>query len=247
MKKPKKDYNTLFEFSHPQRMEILRLLSEERYTLSKLSTHLQITTAEVYRHLERLLSIKVVVKGNDSKYRMTPMGRIMLTQLTSLLKISENADFFNKYDLSFLPEYLMTMSTIALADVKVGIMQNISLMEDNIRVSSKILVGMAKEPSTFFNDILLEKAKQGVVINVIFSEIRNLPEFYIKMPNINVWITNDIPIFGGYGDEIAIAVLPDPNGKLDYERMLYSKDENFRFWLIQIFNYFKDRAEPYTG
>ena len=74
-----------------------------------------------------------------------------------------------------------------------------------------------------------------------------MPPWYVDLPNVKVWVVDEMPIFGGWGDDIAVIVLPNMEGKLDFKDMLYSEDENFRFWLSQIFEYFKGKGKPYKG
>ena len=58
----------MFEFSNETRVKILYILLEGAQRLSDISKHLEVTTAEVSRHLSRLLRAGII-KKRDNNYR----------------------------------------------------------------------------------------------------------------------------------------------------------------------------------
>ena len=63
------------EIASAQRLSIITLLYEEKFTISAMAKKLDATVPEVHRNFGRLTKAKIIEKDTDSNYHLTVFGR----------------------------------------------------------------------------------------------------------------------------------------------------------------------------
>ncbi len=106
-------YSLLFELSHPGRLNILHILKEEPMRLSQLSKRLEVTTAEVSRHLDRLGKTRLIKRDSENIYSITSFAAIILSEVAKFDFLTKHIDYFLKHDLSIIPGHLHWFNSMA--------------------------------------------------------------------------------------------------------------------------------------
>ncbi|MDE1843567.1 MAG: ArsR family transcriptional regulator, partial [Thaumarchaeota archaeon] len=91
------------ELSGEQRLEILLKLLDRQTKISAIAKELKATVPEVYRNFERLASADLISKNSDGSYSITPMGRILGTQISTINFLLRNKKYFKNHDFEQLP------------------------------------------------------------------------------------------------------------------------------------------------
>ena len=97
-------YDVMFEISNEERVNIMKALTQEKTTFSRLARRLDITTQEVSRHFNRLVESGIATRDSDGHPVLTPYGLIILRQLGSTLFTTQNKDYFGTHDATGLPD-----------------------------------------------------------------------------------------------------------------------------------------------
>jgi len=87
--------NLFFELSHEDRLEILSMLMDSSIKLTKISSEMDISSQEVYRHLSRLVDSGLVSKTPEGDYKITSYG-------SQTMKLVPGYDFFTKHSAYFM-------------------------------------------------------------------------------------------------------------------------------------------------
>lgn len=93
----------LFELGSEDRIEILVELGKEPLKLSQIADKLASSIQEASRQCGRLEDIGLVEKKVGGRLTLTSIGRISLSLLPAFALISEEEEYFESHDPSFLP------------------------------------------------------------------------------------------------------------------------------------------------
>ncbi|MBT8251369.1 MAG: winged helix-turn-helix domain-containing protein, partial [Nitrosopumilus sp.] len=89
--------NYVLDLASPQRMQILFKLLEKNSTPTSLAKEIDATKQEVHRNFTRLEQSGLIEKKTDGKYTLTTFGKIVCTQVPSLVFISQNRKYFEDH------------------------------------------------------------------------------------------------------------------------------------------------------
>jgi len=235
----------LFEFSSPERMNIMQSLLEERLKLSQVSKNLDMTVTEASRHLQRLSDLQLIEKDADGAFGPTPYGRAAIRLLAGLDFVSGNREYFLEHDILGLPE--------AAID-GIGALSNASLDTDTVRVIAYVndMFQEAEEymwvmsytyslPSAI--PIVEERLEKGVTLRTI------VPKDLVQQTRdpktmLGPWrILPKLDLRMMITDKEAMCSLPSLNGKPDYTSFI-GKDPRFHSWCKDLYMYYWEKAEP---
>jgi predicted transcriptional regulator len=91
------------ELASEQRLDILSELLKKPNRVNVIAKKLRVTPQEVHRNLDRLNHAGMVAKGLEDHYRITSVGKIMLSQMSLVSFLSKNKTFFDTHDLNDVP------------------------------------------------------------------------------------------------------------------------------------------------
>ena len=251
-------YNVMFEASNEERVNIMKVLTEEKTSFSGLSRRLGITTQEVSRHFNRLVESGLATRDQDGHPCLTSYGKQILRQLGSVLFTTENREYFDGHSVGDLPDKFLN---------RFGELEGM-VYTDDIMVSIHNSVRIIQEAQEYVLDINLPyiasgfphiKAAyergvkgyflRGTDLNVPdeMMAIRNevLPEGYISGIRrdgllLDRFMEVDLILYMNER-EVALLSFPTLNGNYDY-RGFTSTDPVAHEWCRDLFHYYWDRA-----
>lgn len=239
------DHELMFELSHPGRLEALRILSKKPHRLTDISKALDLTSAEISRHLGRLTKAQLIIKDGDGRYSLTPFGGIILQELSSLRFVTKNNLYFSTHDFSAVPEELGLLSAISTCELVQGTLEIMSMVEDLTKNAKKRIHIISDQPMRSMVSNNVQKARKGVQIKIIYQKDMDIPEEYRpkKGKSIEVRLIDEVRFSMKSNEKVGGLVLPDLNGKIDYDFALMRDDPQFVRWLEFLFDYFWQKAE----
>jgi predicted transcriptional regulator len=236
----------MFELSHPERLKILYMLKEERMRLSELSNSMDVTTAEVARHIERIVKAKLVEKNGDNYYKLTPFASMILTEFSNIEYLTQNIDFFIHHNLTTLPPELQWFAAMADGEMVEGALEVTSQIWDHNVGAKKFIYVISDQIMRAMVDIACEKIDSGLVVKKIYSSDAEIPPEYLKRntENHEIRTMENIPLALIITDKVAGFSFRGENGHIDFSTSLRGDNENFRRWANAVFEYFWKRAKP---
>lgn len=240
-----KDHELMFELSHPERIRILNTLKDKPMRMSHLSKELKLTTAEVSRHLERLRKVQLIEK-KASEYHLTMLGGMTMHELSNMGYLIKNSNYFLEHDLNVFPENILCLEILSRATIVEGTMEIISLIRNITEEAKEYVYIMSDQPLKTIVDETCKKADEDVEIKIIYGEDVEIPEKYLtrKRNSIGIRTMENVTLAMKMNEKRGGMVLPDFNGKLDFNYGLISGDVLFQHWLKGIFQMYWEKAKP---
>jgi predicted transcriptional regulator len=240
------DHELMFELSHPSRLKALRILSEKPHRLTDISKVLDLTSAEISRHLGRLSNANLITKDSEGKYILTPFGGIILFELSKLKFFTKHNQFFSTHDLSVIPDELRWLNAMSKSEMVEGTLEIMSMVEDLTNNAENYVSLMSDQPLRAVVDLTLKTAKEGVVFKMIYSKGSEVPHDYLtkkKLP-LEIRLMENVPFSLKINEKRGGLVLPDLKGKVDYGFALLGSQPQFIKWINLLFDHYWQKAEP---
>jgi len=235
----------MFEFSHPVRLNILRELTKETMRLTDISSRFNQSTAEISRHLDRLLNIDTIKKSSDGRYSLTPLGVTLLSQVSYLDELYKRKSFFLSYDLSLLPSHMISLEALSKARIARGTLKNLEVVQEIEDKAQDYLKVLAFELAPQLSEEVLPLANRGIKVFKIYPETDQVPKEFLEHQNIDIRLIDKTGFAFGLSDTMGALILPNVNGTMDYDQILISEEPEFLDWLNSLFEYYNRRSRPY--
>jgi ArsR family transcriptional regulator len=235
----------MFELSHPSRLKALRILNEKPHRLTDISKVLNLTSAEISRHLGRLINAKLITKDSQGNYILTPFGEIILFELSKLKFLTAHNKYFLTHDLSVIPEELRWLNAMSRSEMIQGTLEIMSRIEDLTKNAKRHFLFISDQPMRAVATINLEMAKKGVEFKMIYPKNSEVPDEYHpkkKIP-IHVRLLDKVPLSMKKNEKLGGLALPDMDGKVDYAYALMGSEPQFMRWIDYVFDYYWQKAE----
>ncbi len=239
-------HKLMFELSHPERLKILQILRKKPMRLSHLSKELDVTTAEVSRHLDRLGKARLIDRDSNSNYNLTPFALIILSEVSNFDFILKNIDFFMTHDLSTFPGYLLWFNSAAEGEIVQGTLEiSTRIKEFSIEAKEYIHV-ISDQVMRGLIELDCKQNDKGVKLKKIYPKDADIPREYKKRldDNFEIRTLDEIPVAVKITDKNAGMVNLNLEGKMDFSIGLIGEKESFRRWITAIFDYYWDLARP---
>ena len=240
------EHELMFELSHKGRLETLRILKEKPHRLTDVSKVLDLTSAEVSRHLGRLSKAKLVIKNGEGMYTLSPFGNIILQEVAKFNFLTTHHEYFLTHDFTVLPEELQWLTPLSNTRIVTGTLEIMSLVEDLTREAKNMIWVMSVQPMRSMIDLSVKRAMEGINLKFIYSKGADIPKEYKtkKMIPLEVRVVPDLKVALKYNQQIAGIVLPDMSGKVDFGAALMGENPQFLKWVELLFDYYWERGEP---
>lgn len=239
----------LFELSSAERIKILLEFQKRNMKLSDISRKLDITVTETARHLQRLGDAKLIIKGTNGLYGLTPYGELVLAQFAGLSFVEKNRDTFLDYDTSSLP-YEFVSRIGELAEGKL-VTDPYTILEETARVfrdAQKFVWILSNKNLTLLAKVLAEKLNTHFDFKVILPETEFPPDSKAVIPSTAPGIQEralpSVELRVVVTEKEAGFSLPLRN-RLSY-RAFHGVDPKFHRWCKDLFLYYWDKAKPFT-
>ncbi|UCG71221.1 MAG: DUF1724 domain-containing protein [Thermoplasmata archaeon] len=222
------------------------MLKKKPMRLSDISKKLDVTTAEVSRHLERLAKSSLIDRNSDSNYRITSFAEIILSEFSNLDFLTLNKDFFLNHDISPLPKHLRWFASMAEGEIIEGALENASRMWEYNKVAKKYIHVISDEIMRGMVDLTCKKIDQGVDVKKIYPKDAEVPPEYASriVKNHEIRTLDVIPLSMIITEKNTGMSFRSNNGKVDFCAGFTGDSESFRRWVNAIFDYYWDKAKP---
>jgi predicted transcriptional regulator len=232
----------MFELSHELRVFILEQLAKTPMRLSEVSKMLEITTAEVSRHLDRLVKTNFIEKRSDNLYYLTNYGGMLLFGYGASIFLIENSAFFANHTLN-IPPVLASYGPLANGKINRGTLNNTTMVTQSSKEAKQYIYVISDEVMRSLTELDIARSVDGVEVKKIYPARAKIPDAY-KKSKIEIRIMDEIPFSLKLTEKQAgLAFFKDTS--IDFDEVLIGDHEDFRYWLQLLFNYFWNLAKPY--
>jgi len=238
----------LFELSSSERMGVMLEIQKQRLKLSHISRKLDLTVTEASRHLQRLSEARLIQKGVDGLYGLTPFGVLVLALLSGLGFVSKYRDYFMEYDVSRIPyEYIDRIGELAEGGFGAETFRNLEESEKMFREAREFIWILSDQVLTSSAPIVADRVKGAFEYRVILSEAAMPPDSKSPIPStthgVQKRILQKVDVVIVVTEKFAAFCLPNLSGRIDYTGFGGS-DPKFHRWCKDLFLYYWDKAKP---
>jgi predicted transcriptional regulator len=238
------------ELSSEQRLNIIFSLLLKKTKISNMAKELDATVQEVHRNFERLSDAGLIKKDKDGYYDLTTYGRTICTQVPSLLFLSQNRKYFETHDFGDIPmKFIQRIGALAGGQQVKGFVRVLEQWKSIYKNADEYIYQIFTEVPLDLIEPLLNKVKNGVKLNYIFSESVIIPkgrkELLAKLGMKNLLekglverkMKKDVNVVVVLNEKEACVVFSTLDGAADMREMFCSKDTLFHEWCLDYFRY----------
>lgn len=237
----------LFELSNEDRLLILLELQGGALNLSSIAKKLNFTAQGTSRNVARLMQTSLINRNPESEYVLTPYGDVSLNLLNSYRFLSDNRLYFLNHDATVLPyHFIGRLGELAVCTFQGDFITTFAYAERMMREADVYVYAMEEQFHVNAPPIVTEQIKHGVKFRTILPETIIPPPGFKPAAGVDRRLLPSVKINLFMTDKEAIFGLPTMAGKFDYA-MFHSKDQKFRRWCLDLFNYYWDQGKPMLG
>lgn len=238
-------FQLLFEVASADRLIILSEVEKEPMRLSEVARKLSTTTVqETSRQIERLVEARLVSKGPDSKYEITPLGKIALSLVTSFRFLEDERDFVLSHDISPLPaSFVHRLGELSEHRAIKNLDDTLALSEEVIGGAKRYVWLMADQsirqsfphehpPSVEFR-LILPRSIDPEAIEHVRRRIG---------PALKVARIDRVQASMMMNERTAAVYFPGLDGRMDLTRGLASDEPDFHGWCEDLYRFYWSRG-----
>ncbi len=255
-----KTADDFLELASQQRLGILLRLLDAKSKVSAIAKELDATVPEVYRNFERLVKADLIVKDSDGDYSITTYGKIICSQIPSLVFLSQNKKYFRNHDFGDLPQkFLQRIGALIDGQHVKGFVKVLEQWKDIYKNSDEYICNILFEvPYTYdLLEPLVKKVNKGIKVNSIFSESAIIPKErkqtleklgfkeLIEQGLIERKMRENVQALVILNEKEACVMFPKVGGEVDMSETFYSSDPLFHEWCLDYFKYCWDNSKPF--
>jgi predicted transcriptional regulator len=242
-----------------KRRNLLILLNSGPHEWDDIKRLLNVTSTGMLPQI-KILEEEHLIERDGRKFFLTPIGKVLTTQMEPLVKTMEvldkNKKFWGEHNLGVLPHEIL---------LHIGELGNYQIIENsdeeifdintflkNIS-QSKVLRGISHTVHPKYPNFFLTLAKKGVessliltpgVYRVIKEKYRDLLEEWLKCKNAHLYVpTDDIKFSFVVTDTYFSISLFYNSGVFDSKNDVVSFDPSARIWGDRIFTYYQKQSK----
>ena len=235
----------LFILASTDRLSLLSEISVRKQRLTDLSKTIGASAQECSRHLARLSSEGLIVKGSDSLYETTALGKAMQRILPSVEFLLRNRDTFISHDLSFLPaSFVERIGDLSsgkyvnhLSQVLEHIKATISGARDHVWLISDQPIVVGEIGASFYSrDIPVRLISEPTVDPKLLREIRK------ALPRSEFGAVQDVKVAMAMNEKFAGVCFPGLDAEIDFSAGFAGGGDQFRAWCEDLFEYYWSKS-----
>ncbi len=237
----------LFELASNRRASILFEVEKKSLKMQQIAKSLDMNVTETFRHLQRLSNAKLVEKQVDGTYATTSLGTLTIGLLSSLNFVLKHGNFFLGHDVSCLPyEFVNRLGELEDAEFCGDTVTTLNRVREIVCEANEYIWTMAEQVDSTNVNTVNEQVAKGLDFRFIMQEelartIKITPEFeHLKQRKSLGRVCLTLLVT----DKEASISLRRHSGETDYIGFI-GKNERFRKWTRDLFNYYWERAEPW--
>ncbi len=240
-------WNLLFELSSEERTGILLTVKSEKMRLTSLAEKMNFTVTEASRQMQRLSEVKLIQRDAEGFYSATKYGELCATLLDSLDFASTNRDYFQSHDASALPhQFLGSLGDIGKCTYQTDVITALAYDEQMFKAADSFVWSMADQFHYSGRPIVAEKRSQGVDLRTILPVNVVPPQGFKPAEGVERRLLPTVDLHIIVTDKEANFGLKYIDGRMDYGQFV-GKDERFRGWCHDLFQYYWEKARPVVG
>lgn len=245
--------NQFLELSSQQRLNIMLKLAEKKYKVSVIAKELNATVPEVFRNFERLAKAELIYKDSDGNYHLTTYGKTVCSCIPSITFLSQNKKYFKDHDFGDIPQkFIQRMGALVSGQYVKGFVKVQEYWKDIYKNANEYIFNILYEVS-YSSDLvesLVEKLKNNVKVNSIFSEAAIIPKErrkildkidfkkFIEKGTLEKRMKKDVKVVIILNEKEAGIIFPTVDGDVEMNAMFYSNHPLFHEWCRDYFNYY---------
>ncbi|QDI89222.1 ArsR family transcriptional regulator [Candidatus Nitrosopumilus sp. SW] len=242
--------SNFLELASEQRLKILSNLNNKPFRVSELAKKIGVTSQEIHRNLERLSNTGFVKKGSDEHFRITTIGKLMLSQMPLMFFITKNQKYFSSHDVSVLPiKFSRRLGVLENCEHIKGVTNVLDTWKKIYKNSKEYVCDIINEAPVGMEEVLVKRIKEGVKYRHILSEDLDEHEgrtsklekigYYelIKKKMIERKEIKSIGIILILNEKEAGIIFPTSDGEPDLRHMFYGKTVLFQDWCVDYFEH----------
>ena len=240
-------WTLLFELSSEERMRILLAVKAEKMRLSSIAERMKFTATEASRQLQRLSEAKLIQRNSDGFFTITKYGELSLSLLDSLIFTSLNREYFLSHDASVLPSaFIGRLGDLCGCSFQGDVISTLAYDEGMFRSAESYIWTMSDQFHYGARPIVAERKMLGVDFRTILPENVVPPPGFKPAEGVARRLLPKVDFHLIVTDKEAAFGLTYIGGRMDYAQFV-SKDERFRGWCHDLFQYCWDKAKPLIG
>jgi predicted transcriptional regulator len=247
----------ILQIASEQRLKIMLKLQEKNSNVTNMAKELDSTVAELYRNFERLMKSDFIYKDSNGNYNLTTYGKAICVCIPSIAFLSRNKKYFNSHDFGDLPKkFIQSIGALESGQYQKGFSKVIQQWKEICENANEYIYDILYEEPLELIDPIVDKAKQGVKINSIFSTSTVIPKgrkeivakpaikkliqdglIERRMSNVNVVVI--------LNEKEACVMFPTTSGDTDMSSMFHSTEPIFHQWCLDYFKHCWNNSHPF--
>jgi len=245
-----KSAQSFLELASEQRLAILDNLRKNESKLSALAKLLGSSPPEVFRNLQRLEKSSLIEKKKNGKYDLATYGHALFTVLPSLEFIFTHDEYFQEHNFGDLPhKFIQRIGALANSELVSGFTSVTETWREIFSNAEEYVYGLLVEEPLGLIEPITKKAKKGIKVHSIFSDLTIIPknrekllkelgvEKLIKDEIIQRKIKNNIKVAVILNEKEGGVMFSTIKGKPDISMMFYDNSDLFHEWCLDYFRY----------
>lgn len=225
--------------SHPVKLDILKVISNEPEPVEDIAKRVEISVDETTVHLDRLRESGLVDRESEGLYHASPYGHLIISLLLDLDFVAANAEHFRDFNLSLLPlPFTERLGELKASERIEGTVSNLEYVERVFKEADRDIWVIANEVMLDTVPVVREKVSQGADFRFVIDRTFKPPEgFKAQLPELWRQVAQ-IPSATVLTDKEAMVFFLDRKLKVDYSVGFMSKDPAFMKWCKELVDHF---------
>ena len=235
--------------SNEIRRSIIFYLYEEDLTMSQLSKKLKMTLQAMQKHLPKLVETGIIEK-KDGTMSLTQIGFALANQIPSVEFLSDNNSYLKTHSLSSLPsQFLQRIGDLEKFEM-VSKLENNEKYADFLDEAEEYVKILSPQnhfdfDTTMISDMLKKKIRISQIsdentvhyVNRIKEQKKPQQDKSKSGEIFNKKIIKDVPLVTCVSENSACLVFLQENGSVNFDNVMWSKDQKFISWCNDFFDY----------
>jgi predicted transcriptional regulator len=238
----------LFAVASVDRLTLFYTIGKERLRLTQLASKLSASTQETSRHLSRLQEAKIIERGPDGCFILTPFGKSLLVLLPSLKFLTRHKEYFLSHDISTLPlEFIERIGELEQGEYRHGVGDVLSHTADVFREAEKY-AWLCSDNVMDLSTLGGKGAGEDVLLRIIVPTA-SIDEIVPETPRAELGVKVELRVIDRVNAGLAMnerragVTFPDLTGQIDFNGGFGSVDPNFHKWCADLFMFHWNKAK----
>lgn len=237
-------------FANESRLAILLHLSNKKEKISSLAKFLNLNIQDTHRNVNKMINTGILTKDDAGFLRIAPLGKITILLYPSFEFVFKNRNYFLDHTFENVPEKFSQ---------RIGVLNNCKLTKGVVKVleqwkkiaeeAEKYVKVIASQAPLEAVETTLQRASQGLKINLVLGENTIFPEAYPKLLKkyqigklelnglFETKMIKEIDFCIVLSDKEASISFSRYGGDVDIDQTFFGKEKEFLEWCNDLFEW----------